>query len=136
MAMTNAQIRMIYAMSKRLGMDRDELHCMVHGLTGCDSIRALSVKQGVRVIDRLNVLAGVESEAPNRASKAQQRMILRLAEEMGWLGEPARLRGFLEAKTGVSDVKFLSIDSARRIIEALKAIQKGGRTERRTKKEG
>lgn len=136
MAMTNKQIGKIYAMAKRLGMDRDELHCMVHGLTGCDSLRTLSVKQGARVIDRLNILAGVESEPPNRASKAQQRMILKLADEMGWLGEPARLRGFLEAKAGVSDAKFLSIDSARRIIEALKAIQKGNRAERRKKKEG
>lgn len=135
MAMTNAQIRMIYGMAKRIGMNNDELHCMVHGLTGCDSIRSLSASQGARVIDRLNVLAGVEREPPNRASNAQQRMILRLADEMGWLGEPARLRGFLEAKAGVSDVKFLSIDSARRIIEALKAIQKGGRAERRLQSE-
>ena len=54
-----------------------------------------------------------------------------LAREMGWAGKPSRLRGFLEAKAGVSDVKFLSKDHARRIIEALKAIQKGGRAERR-----
>ncbi len=54
---------------------------------------------------------------------------------MGWAGEPSRLRGFLEAKAGVSDVKFLSIDGARRMIEALKAIQKGGRAERKQRKE-
>lgn len=131
MAMTKGQIRMIYGMAKRIGMDNDELHCMVHGLTGCDSIRALTVPQGGRVIDRLNVLAGVKKEPTNRASAAQQRMILKLAGEMGWLGEPARLRGFLEAKAGVSDVKFLTTDAARKIIEALKAMQKGGRSERR-----
>lgn len=135
MAISKKQIGKIYAMKGQLGMDDDELHCMVRGLTGCDSIRALTVQQGARVIDRLNALAGVEKEPSNRASGAQQRLILRLADEMGWLGEPARLRGFLEAKAKVSDVKFLTIDAARRIIEAMKAMQKGGRAERRRRDE-
>ena len=127
---TTAQLRMIFGMAKRIGMDDDELHCMVQGLTGEESIRRLNSRQAARVIDRLNVLAGNGRDIPNRASAAQQRLIQKLAEEMGWAGDPTRLRGFLEAKAGVSDVRFLSIDSARRIIEALKAIQKGGRAER------
>lgn len=134
-AMTTRQRSKIYAMGKTLCIGDDELHDIVRGLTGCESIRELSGRQAARVIDRLNVLAGVAKDVPNRASEAQQLYILRLAREMGWAGEPSRLRGFLEAKAGVSDVKFLSIDGARRIIEALKAIQKGGRAERRSRKE-
>lgn len=132
---TNAQLRMIFGMAKRIGMGDDELHCMVQGLTGEESIRRLNSRQAARVIDRLNALAGNSRDIPNRASAAQQRLIQKLAEEMGWAGEPARLRGFLEAKAGVSDVRFLSIDAARRIIEALKAIQKGGRAEQLKSKE-
>ena len=134
-AMTAQQRSKIYAMGKTLCIGDDELHDIVRGLTGCESIRELSGRQAARVIDRLNVLAGVERDVPNRASEAQQLYILRLAREMGWAGEPSRLRGFLEAKAGVSDVKFLSIDGARRMIEALKAIQKGGRAERRVRNE-
>ena len=134
-AMTARQRGKIFAMAKTLCVGDDELHDIVRGLTGCDSIRELSGKQAIRVIDRLNVLAGVERDVPNRASEAQQLYILRLARERGGAGDPSRLRGFLEAKAGVSDVKFLSIDGARRMIEALKAIQKGGRAERRSRKE-
>lgn len=128
---TNQQLRKIYALKRQLGMDNDELHCLVQGMTGVESLKLLNIRQAARVIDRLDALAGGRRDVPGRASEAQQRLIQKLAEEMGWAGEPSRLRGFLEAKAGVSDVRFLSIDSARRIIEALKAIQKGGRAERR-----
>ena len=127
---TNKQIGKIFAMAKEAGIRNDEVRDIVYGLTGCESIKSLSKRQAIRVIDRLNVLAGIEKDIPNRATPEQQFLILRLAKEMGWMGDPSRLRGFLEAKAGVSDVKFLTIDSARRIIEALKAIQKGGRAER------
>ena len=130
-AITAKQRQKIYAMKKTLRISEDELHDIIRGLTGCESIRELSGRQAIRVIDRLNVLAGVEKDVPDRATGPQQLHILRLAREMGWAGQPSRLRGFLEAKAGVSDVKFLSIDQARRITEALKAIQKGGRAERR-----
>ena len=131
MAATGAQLRMIYGMAKKIGMDNDELHCMVHGLTGCESLRALDTRQGARVIDRLNALAGVERTPPNRASPAQQRMILGLARDMGWMEDPARLRGFLESRAGVSDVRYLPPAAAGRIIEAMKAMKEGGRAERR-----
>ena len=97
-AMTARQRGKIFAMAKTLCVGDDELHDIVRGLTGCDSIRELSGKQAIRVIDRLNVLAGVTKDVPNRASEAQQLYILRLAREMGWAGEPSRLRGFLEAE--------------------------------------
>ena len=133
---TAEQTRKIYAMARKNGIGNDELHDIVYGLTGCEFIKSLSKQQAIRVIDRLNVLTGVEKNVPNRATEPQQMYILRLAREMGWSDDPARLRGFLEAKAGVSDVRFLSINSAGKIIEALKAIQKGGRAERRKAREG
>lgn len=128
---TAAQIRMIWGSAKSAGMDSDELHCLVAGLTGCDSIRHLNVKQAIRVIDRLNALAGKQKDIPDRATQKQQYKILALAREMGWTEDPARLRGFLEKRAGVSDVRFLSLKAANRVIEALKAMQKGGRQDRR-----
>lgn len=131
MGASNAQLRMIFGMAKKLGMDNDELHCLVHGLSGAESLRMLNSSQAARIIDRLNVLAGTKKDISARATQAQQHKILALAREMGWMGDPSRLRRFLEVKAKVSDVRFLSIDSARWIIEAMKAIQAGGRTERR-----
>lgn len=135
MGASNAQLRMIFGMAKKAGMDNDELHCMIHGLTGVESIKALNTSQAARIIDRLNVLTGARKDVAARATAAQQHKILALAREMGWTGDPSRLRKFLEAKAKVSDVRFLSIDSARWIIEAMKAIQTGGRAERRRRLE-
>ena len=53
-AMTARQRGKIFAMAKTLCVGDDELHDIVRGLTGCDSIRELSGKQAIRVIDRLN----------------------------------------------------------------------------------
>lgn len=131
MGITNAQLRKIFTTARSIGMDNDELHCMVHGLTGCESIRQLNTRQGARIIDRLEVLAGSKHDVAGRATSAQQRKILALAHEMGWSGDPSRLRGFLEKKAHVSDVRFLNIDTARWIIEAMKKMQEGGRAERR-----
>ena len=128
---TAAQIRMIWGTARNAGMDSDELHTLVAGLTGCDSIRHLNIQQAIRVIDRLNALTGRQKDVPDRATQKQQYKILALAREMGWAKDPARLRGFLEKRAGVSDVRFLSLKAANRVIEALKAMQRGGRQDRR-----
>lgn len=132
---TAAQIRMIWGSAKEAGMDSDELHALVAGLTGVDSIRHLNVQQAIRVIDRLSALAGRKKDVPDRATLKQQYKILALAREMGWDNDPARLRGFLEKRAGVSDVRFLTLKGANHVIEALKAMQKGGRGATRRKEE-
>ena len=130
---TASQKRMIWSIARKLNMDDGDLHGMVAGLTGCESIRRLNVSQAARVIDRLNVLSGKSKDIPDRATQRQQNKILALAWAMGWSADPKRLRGFLEKRIGVSDVRFLSMKQAFVIIEAMKAMQAGGRAERQRK---
>ena len=135
MGISDKQLRKIYVLKKKAGMSNEELHCLARGLAGVESMRALNTRQAARIIDRLSIMTGEKREIAARATPAQQHKILALAREMGWAGEPGRLRSFLEKKAKVSDVRFLSIDSARWIIEAMKAMQAGGRAERRRQSE-
>jgi hypothetical protein len=56
--------------------------------------------------------------------------IFSLVKELKW-EDPARLRGFLEKRYGVSHPKFLNDSDTAKCIEALKAMLKGGRSERK-----
>lgn len=127
---------MIWGLARKLGMDDGALHALAAGLTGCESIRALNISQAARVIDRLNALAGKERAIPSRATAKQQGKILALAGALGWSRDPKRLRGFLEKLAGVSDARFLTIKQAGRVIEAMKAMDAGGRGERRREEVG
>lgn len=126
--MTGAQMRMVYMLCGQSGINNDELHDIVWGLMQKESLTALTSAEGIRLIDRLRKYCG---DIPNRATQKQKWMIARLETELGWAGEPARLRGMVQRVAGVDDVKFCTIAQAGKIIEALKAMQRGGRGARK-----
>lgn len=126
------QIAMMYGMAKRCGLDNDTLHDLVKCRTGQDSIRALSSGQANLVIGRMQELLGESAKTPSdRATEAQVRKIYGIAREMGWMDNPMRLRSFLEKRFGCSDVAFLPASKVSAVIEALKAMQDGGRGDRK-----
>lgn len=126
------QIIAINTIAHKVGMDSDTLHALVESITGNVSIRALSCFQGIKVINRLKELAGQEpNNAQHKATKEQCAKIYALAGALGW-DDPARLRSFLEKRYGVSHPGFLDDTKASNCIEAMKAMQKGGRAERRS----
>lgn len=130
------QVRMIYALARKAGMDDDLLHAKVKAITcGCEHISHLTSTQGIVIIERLQQEAG-ETVRPkavpsDRATVAQRNLIRVLACELGWDTEGTRLRGFLEKRFGVSDVQFLTAAKTSSVIEAMKAMKQGGRGERR-----
>ena len=128
-----AQLRAIYGMARKAGMDNDDLHATVKKLTGAESLKALTGYRAALVIDYLKDILGqpVSTSSPARATPGQQYKIVELAREMGWMDDPRRLRGFVEKQYHVSDIRFLTPAQAGLCIEALKAIQAGGRGERR-----
>lgn len=129
--MSGAQMRMIYALARNAHIDNDTLHDIALGITGKESLNALDPAEGARVIDRLRAYIGEHGDIPNRATQKQQWLIRRIEAELGWSGEAARLRGLIQRVAGVSDIHFLTVSQARKVIEALKSMQEGGRGERR-----
>ena len=125
---TPDQIKCIWALSHRLGMDRDAIHAMAR----VDSLHELTLRGAVQMIDLLKGMTGEPSrnETPyGKPSKREMQLIAALQRELGWSDE--RLKAFVSKRFGIAHPRFLSDKVARKVIEALKAMSKGGRAERR-----
>ena len=132
---SNAQLKMIYGLAKRAGIDSDILHTITARVCHRDSLAALTSFEASRLIDHLKRYLGEADEGAGRATEKQRGKIYALARAMGWMDNPRRLRSFLEVRYKVSDVRFLSHEQAGLVIEALKAMEKGGRAERSVARE-
>lgn len=134
---TPQQMRCIYALARQGGLDNEALHAVVENGTGKDSIKTLTLMDAIKVIDQLKRLTGQETTGPyDRPTKEQVGMIYGLAGKLGWSDDPSRLRAWLEKRYGVSHPRFLNEANTRNCIEAMKAMLKGGRGERKGGRRG
>lgn len=126
-AVTAAQIRKIHVLANERGMDADLLHAHIQVLTKKDSIKKLSLDEGIRVIDSLEGRPG-KSQGQEKASYKQNQYIFGLMRKLGWVtdaGEPDtdRLDRFLQsprAGFNIGSYKWLTRSKASQLIEALK----------------
>jgi hypothetical protein len=133
---TRAQIAKIWACARDLGLDREMLYLLVPR----GSISALSHREASELIERLAELGARRAAArpkpagdsdPNAATQEQRNFIYFLFGRVGWIGSPARIRGFLRKFAAVDTVEAIrDRKRASAIIEALKAIY---RRQRNTK---
>ncbi len=131
-AISTDQMRMMYGLARKAGIDNDNLHAMVYQECEKDSIKQLTSYEGKRVIDRLLKLTGQEPATPAaRSTTRQQRYLFVLAKQLGWGDDKKRLRGFLKARFGVEDVAWLTDAKCQAAIEAMKAMIAGNRGERK-----
>lgn len=130
-AVTYSQIKKIYAVAGERGIDNELLHEHMETLLQRQSIKELTRREAVRLIDSLE--GKPESrDRKSRATPKQMQFIYGLMKELGWVTgdrEPdlARLNRFLqsdEAGFGLSDYRLLNIGMASNLIEALKAMLK------------
>lgn len=134
---TPAQVKAIFSLGNKLGMDKEDLHGIAYRHGKVESIKQLSRREAGAVIEELKTRLGQPLTSPMRqnvlyrATPEQQQKIAALVRELGWNDQPERLRGFVRRMCRVDDVRFLNPDQASRVIEALKAMQKGGRAERK-----
>ena len=128
-AITRAQVAKIWACARDLGLDREMLYLLVPR----GSISALSHREASELIEHLVELgarrvAAAQPKAantsdPNAATQEQRNFIHFLFGRVGWIGAPARIRGFLRKFAGADTVEAIrDRKRASAIIEALKAI--------------
>lgn len=118
----NRLIKAIWAISKQLGIDKDELHILLERETKKESMRRCSedeLKKLLKVLDFFKAKDEIQKNA-NRLSPAQKKYIEDLAVRLGWHGEPHRLKAFIKRNTGVEDINWLTPRHASNIIEGLK----------------
>lgn len=67
--MTDNERRRIFGLSKQLGINTEELHLIIHGVTGCESIKELNKAQTYEVIKELNTRLGDAPRPKKRQTK-------------------------------------------------------------------
>ena len=123
MKITYAQIKKIYAAAQQKGIEivtgshDDELHNIVHTVTGKKSIGKLSKGEAISVIDRIE---GEPIIGANRATAKQIGYIRDLIKQLGWDNNPKRLEGFIRKYTKIDKLEWITGRNASNIIEGLK----------------
>lgn len=126
----NEQIKAIWALSHVVGMDRDEVYAMA-----CvEHLHDMTMAGAIQMIDLLKHMAGQDKTEDKpvpqgKPTTKEMSMINALVHKLGWSDD--RLKAFIEKRFGISHPRFLDDKTARKVIEALKAMLAGGRGERR-----
>lgn len=131
------QMRKIYVLARERGMDSDLLHAHIQALTEKESMKELTMSEGIRIIESLE---GKPSELKGqvKASYKQMQYIYGLMKQLGWVtdsGKPdtERLDRFLRSeKTGfnLGSYQWLTKEKAGNLIDALKSMVKRADTEK------
>lgn len=124
------QIKAIWALSNVVGMDRDEVYAMAR----VEHLHDMTMAGAIQMIDLLKHMAGQDKTEDKpvpqgKPTTKEMSMINALVHKLGWSDE--RLKAFIEKRFGISHPRFLDDKTARKVIEALKAMLAGGRGERR-----
>jgi len=124
------QIKAIWALSHVVGMDRDEVYAMAR----VEHLHDMTMAGAIQMIDLLKHMAGQDKNEDKpvpqgKPTTKEMSMINALTHKLGWSDE--RLKAFVEKRFGISHPRFLDDKTARKVIEALKAMLAGGRGERR-----
>ena len=122
--LSNAQIRKIFYLKKERGLDDELLRSFIYTLVGKSSIKSLTMREAITVIDALD---GKQQVSQGRLSTKQQKYIEGLAVQCGWIGDDERvdmkrLNAWLEKRYKVSSILWLTPKNASDAIEGLKAM--------------
>ena len=131
--MKNVTLRTIWGLAKcpELHMTDEELHLLVSGHTGKESLKQLTKRE-------ISLVAGVLAEMKestkrqdrkdthpstrgNPATVNQRKKVWKLAQELGW-DNPARVDGMCRRMFRVDKVEWLNYRQCSKLIEALKEM--------------
>jgi hypothetical protein len=123
------QIKAIWALAHREGLEEEELRKLVESFTGKKSIRSLSQQEAGEIIEDL-LLKGVKAgwafqramDKEKRGTRAQIAFIGGLSRQIGW--DQSQALGLARRMYGVQELTNLKVNEASGLIEALKAIRR------------
>ena len=117
--MKNVTLRTIWGLAKcpELHMTDEELHLLVSGHTGKESLKQLTKRDTH------------PSTRGNPATVNQRKKVWKLAQELGW-DNPARVDGMCRRMFRVDKVEWLNYRQCSKLIEALKGMAKGDKNEK------
>ena len=121
----------IYAIAKspQLGMTDEELHLLVGGMTGKDSLKELTSRELMDLTTKLQEMRDSASgkkdkrnftRRGNRATERQRRTMYMLMKELGWTDK--RVRGFARKMVGTETIEWLNHEQCAILIEGMKKL--------------
>lgn len=110
---TKKQLRAIWALAHRTGLNEEDLHVRTKLFFGKNSIRSLTKQEASRVIEYLL--------HKGETTRAQITLIKILTAQMGWSRQ--HLNGLAQKMYGKRELGDLNVRQASGLIEALKAIK-------------
>ena len=128
------QIKNIWGFSKDVGVDKDNLYCMIERISKKDSMRKMTKMQANRLIRELIVMKDSNKKVKNRSSKRrtdtggnkntqlQRKKIYSLTAILGWNDNNNRINGFVKRMFKVDRIEWLSEDDCSKLIEILKKM--------------
>ena len=128
------QIKNIWGFSKDVGVDKDNLYCMIERISKKDSMRKMTKLQANKLIRELIVLKDNNKKVKNRSSKRrtdtggnkntqlQRKKIYSLTAILGWNDNNNRINGFVKRMFKVDRIEWLSEDDCSKLIEILKKM--------------
>lgn len=128
------QIKNIWGFSKDVGVDKDNLYCMIERISKKDSMRKMTKMQANRLIRELIVMKDNNKKVKNRSSKRrtdtggnkntqlQRKKIYSLTAILGWNDNNNRINGFVKRMFKVDRIEWLSEDDCSKLIEILKKM--------------
>ena len=131
--MRSKLFKQIYGFAKELGIDNDELYCILWRQAEKDSMKACTDAELKSVVDYLKLQKDTASLQNRGATDAQIRKIVALGYSMGWDKDESgeyqkglldkRLNGLCEKQYKVGTYKWLDKAQAWAFIETLKKIK-------------
>jgi hypothetical protein len=125
---TKKQLRAIWALAHRTGLNEEDLHVRTELFFGKNSIRSLTKQEASRVVEYLLQKGEVMEKIPERIvdiegiiTRAQIMLIEKLTDQMGW--SVRHLNGLAQKMYGARELGGLNVRQASGLIEALKAIK-------------
>jgi hypothetical protein len=120
-------------LARQQGLNSDQVHDLVYVNTGKKSVKDLKGQEANAIIEHL-IRGGAQFKGKKKtrvslpwnvvelASQKQREFIETLAGELGWMDDPARLRGFI--KRAVKRDRVITRQDGIKVIEGLKNILK------------
>ena len=127
------QIKNIWGFSKDVGVDKDNLYCMIERISKKDSMREMTKLQANKLIRELIVLKDNNKKVKyksakrtdtggNKNTQLQRKKIYSLTAILGWNDNNNRINGFVKRMFKVDRIEWLSEDDCSKLIEILKKM--------------
>lgn len=122
--MSDGQRRRIFGLRKEKGLDEDTFRAYLFNVTGKSSLKELSIREAITVIDGLE---GRPQRPEGKITTSQLNYIETLAKKFGWVLDSGevdikKLTTWVENKFNISQVNWLTKKQAQNVIEGLKVM--------------